>query len=1484
MEMNQVIYKKSMKKLSIIFFTVAAFHLNSNAQKSLKLGDNTGNISSSAILELDASLHPGGLLLPRVTLKGLSDITTIASPSTGLIIYNNIGGTLPAGLYIFDGTVWNRLSYGTAISSLNGLTGATQTFVPGTSGTDFNIASIGTTHTFNIPSASAANRGLLLGTDWTIFNNKQDALNGSGFVKSTSGVISYDNNSYQPLNTNLTSIGGLSNAAGILRNNGSGSFTYDNTVLSANQAIIVTATGDATGTSTSSGTAPSIPLTLATVNLNVGPIGTSISVPTITVNAKGLVTAATETPIPIANTTSTGLISSADWNTFNTKGTGSVTSVAVTVPSFLSITGSPITTNGTLAIDYSGTALPVINGGTGAITAPAALTNLGAAPIASPTFTGTPTLPTGSIAVTQTQGNNSTAIATTAYADAAVSAVNANLALKANIASPTFTGTPTLPTGTVAVTQLSGNNSSAVATTAYADAAAAAVTAASNINLALKANILSPIFTGTPTAPTPALNDNTTNIATTAFVNSAITNAAPTLTSLGAVASNALIPAGTATKITYDAKGLVVSGTTLASTDIPNNAANTSGTAASLSTVLSSTLGGAGAVSGILKANGSGTVTQAVASDITSLIGASTFEPIITAGSSSQYWRGDKTWQTLNTDAVVEGSSLYFTNARAITSPLTGFTSTGGSITAADNVLTAIGKLNGNLAALTTGVSSVFGRTGAIVAASGDYNTSQVTENSNLYFTNTRAISAPLTGYLAGAGTVAATDNILLAIQKLDGNIANKQNTITSGNLTEATSAVLTINGGTNSIIGAGTSIQVKKASAVSDGYLSSSDWTTFNGKLNAISFTTVPTNFPATVPLLYNNLTGVVSQQYAASTQDGYLRAVDFNNFAAKQPAGTYLKNIIGASTVSGLSILTATSAGNIATLTITGAITASSFGSQAANTFLAAPDGALGGVPTFRTLVVGDVPPLAGDVTGILSATNVGKINGISLAGLATGILMNTATTGVPVIAISGTDYQAPIKLTTTGTSGAATFVGNTLNIPSYAGGGVTNITGTINQISVASSGAGGTGNITVSLPTNVTIGNLSVTGTLTSSGNIYPTTAATGAQIGQVIKVTAAGTLGFGTDLGGITSVAGTTNQILVNNVTSAISNGAITLTLPSTVTIGNLNVTGTTTVNALNITGTLTAGASGVGTSGLVLTSNGNAAPTWQSPSLGSVSNLSITGYPGIVYQNSATSTGVITSNTITPTWVLTSPGFNLLPTWQAPTAILSATTIAALTGGISGTIPKYTFDGTTVGLTNSLISDNGGTVQIAGTNVVMTSIVPLTANASSQGIVTTSASGQLGSLTGTAGQMLQYENGYWQPTLNFLVATCNSTSSTLTLTSAVVAYIVATTVPSNIVLGSNSIFLSGTTNLAALNTLIFLSNTGAVTVVMPPAGGINTGKKIILQSTSNNDIKQINNSSGIQLINSGNHANTQFNFNSPVTVMSDGSNWYVINDR
>ena len=108
------------------------------------------------------------------------------------------------------------------------------------------------------------------------------------------------------------------------------------------------------------------------------------------------------------------------------------------------------------------------------------------APLASPTFTGTPTLPTDTIAVTQTAADSSTKVATTAFVTGAVTdliggapgalntlnelaeaigddasyaaGITTALGLKAPLASPTFTGTVVLPSttsiGTVSNTEI----------------------------------------------------------------------------------------------------------------------------------------------------------------------------------------------------------------------------------------------------------------------------------------------------------------------------------------------------------------------------------------------------------------------------------------------------------------------------------------------------------------------------------------------------------------------------------------------------------------------------------------------------------------------------------------------------------------------------------------------------------------------------------------------------------------------------------------------------------------------------------------------------------------------------------------------------------------------------------------------------------------------------------------------------------------------
>ena len=90
-------------------------------------------------------------------------------------------------------------TFTTGLTALNGLTAQVQNFSVGTSGTDFAISSATATHTFNLPTASATNRGALSSTDWTTFNGKQNAL--------TNPVTGTGTTNYLPKFTGASTIG-----------------------------------------------------------------------------------------------------------------------------------------------------------------------------------------------------------------------------------------------------------------------------------------------------------------------------------------------------------------------------------------------------------------------------------------------------------------------------------------------------------------------------------------------------------------------------------------------------------------------------------------------------------------------------------------------------------------------------------------------------------------------------------------------------------------------------------------------------------------------------------------------------------------------------------------------------------------------------------------------------------------------------------------------------------------------------------------------------------------------------------------------------------------------------------------------------------------------------------------------------------------------------------------------------------------------------
>jgi hypothetical protein len=84
-------------------------------------------------------------------------------------------------------------TFSKGLTTLNNLTRQVQFLGTGTSGTDFNISSATATHTFNLPIASASNTGKLSSTDWSTFNNKQNALTNPITGTGASTQIAYFN-------------------------------------------------------------------------------------------------------------------------------------------------------------------------------------------------------------------------------------------------------------------------------------------------------------------------------------------------------------------------------------------------------------------------------------------------------------------------------------------------------------------------------------------------------------------------------------------------------------------------------------------------------------------------------------------------------------------------------------------------------------------------------------------------------------------------------------------------------------------------------------------------------------------------------------------------------------------------------------------------------------------------------------------------------------------------------------------------------------------------------------------------------------------------------------------------------------------------------------------------------------------------------------------------------------------------------------------
>jgi len=316
-----------------------------------------------------------------------------STPDTHVRILYEAAQTIPFVHPIIPSTILtvtqqSGIMAGTGITAINSLTGAAQTMVAGTSGTDFAVSSLGTTHTLNLPSSSALNRGALTAADWTTFNNK-----GNGTVLSVTAApgdpIVVDN--IDPANpvissgilvqgvtatSLITSSGGVTpNISTYMTTNklvGRGtalSGVMEEIIIGTNLSL----TGTTLNATNSGGTVTSVAaLTLGTTGTDLSStVATSTTTPVITLN------------VPTASALNRGALSSTDWTTFNNKGSGTVTSVSGTLNRIDSTGGTTpvinisatyvgqtsITTLGTIGTGvWNGTTIAIANGGTGQIT------------------------------------------------------------------------------------------------------------------------------------------------------------------------------------------------------------------------------------------------------------------------------------------------------------------------------------------------------------------------------------------------------------------------------------------------------------------------------------------------------------------------------------------------------------------------------------------------------------------------------------------------------------------------------------------------------------------------------------------------------------------------------------------------------------------------------------------------------------------------------------------------------------------------------------------------------------------------------------------------------------------------------------------------------------------------------------------------------------------------------------------------------------
>ncbi len=161
-----------------------------------------------------------------------------------------------------------------------------------------------------------------------------------------------------------------------------------------------------------------------------------------------------------------------------------------------------------------------------------------------------------------------------------------------------------------------------------------------------------------------------------------------------------------------------------------------------------------------------------------------------------------------------------------------------------------------NATITTTQISATANITGSQLSATAGITGGQL---ANTTITSANIVNNTITGTQIATNTIANTNLAQAGANTWKGNNTNATANVSdnlTASLTEATSSVLTISGGANAVLNA-TSIEVKQATTSQSGYLSNTDWNTFNNKVNKYSTQTLSSTSSITAWNSFVNVSG---------------------------------------------------------------------------------------------------------------------------------------------------------------------------------------------------------------------------------------------------------------------------------------------------------------------------------------------------------------------------------------------------------------------------------------------------------------------------------------------------------------------------------------------------------------------------------------------------------------------------------------------------